>query len=193
MKIKVGFLDKTLIKNYLSFLTILSVFFTLGSIFISIPSKYKIFYFIGFIVFLFVIYFYFWIRANLIQKVKLNINNSELEIRRGDIFKADGLKVIAFNEYFDTQVDNVVISETTLNGIYIKRMGDGEIAKLNEKIKNDPLLKEKSIERNNTRKMGKKIKYKLGTILPNDDYFLTALSKFDNENRAYLYMNDYSS
>jgi len=191
MKIKVGFLDKTLIKNFLSFLTLLSVFFTLGSIFISIPSKYKILCFASFIVFLLVVYILLWIRANLIQKVKLNINNSELVIRRGDIFKENGFKVIAFNEYFDTQVDNVIISETTLNGIYIKSMGNEEVAKLDKKINIDPLLQEKVIERNNTRRMGKNIKYKLGTIFPNDDYFLTAFSKFDKENRAYLYMNDY--
>lgn len=191
MKIKVGFLDKALIKNYLSFLTILSVFFTLGSIFINIPTEYKIFYFTSFIVFLVGVYFLLWIRANLMQKVRLHINNSELEIRSGDIFEADGYKVIAFNEYLDTQVDNVIISETTLNGIYVKRMGNREISQLDKKLKIDPILKEKILEQNSARRIGKKTKYKLGTIFPNDDYFLTAFSKFDNENRAYLYMNDY--
>ena len=41
------------------------------------------------------------------------------------------------------------------------------------------------------RRHGKKKKYKLGTIFKHDDYLLAAFSKFDDENRAVLTMNDY--
>jgi hypothetical protein len=37
----------------------------------------------------------------------------------------------------------------------------------------------------------KKIKYKLSSIVVYDEYLLTAFSKFDDENRAYLTMPEY--
>lgn len=42
-----------------------------------------------------------------------------VDVKVGDIFDQAALKIIAFNEYFDTPVDDVVISAKTLNGIYI--------------------------------------------------------------------------
>lgn len=39
--------------------------------------------------------------------------------------------------------------------------------------------------------MGKTQKYSLGTIFVNNDYLLTAFSKFDDKNRAFLTMPDY--
>ncbi len=41
------------------------------------------------------------------------------------------------------------------------------------------------------RQVGKQIKYQLGSIFRWNDYFLTAFSKFDSKNRAYLDMDDY--
>ena len=43
-----------------------------------------------------------------------------MEVKIGDIFSESDFKVIAFNEYFDTQVDNKIIAESTLNGMYIR-------------------------------------------------------------------------
>ena len=40
---------------------------------------------------------------------------------------------------------------------------------------------------------GKTTKYKLGSICPVDDYFLLALTHFDEDNRAYLTIEDYIS
>lgn len=45
-----------------------------------------------------------------------------MEIEQGDIFEQDGLKVIAFNEFFDTEVSDRLISDKTLNGIYLKNI-----------------------------------------------------------------------
>lgn len=45
---------------------------------------------------------------------------------------------------------------------------------------------------NNDRKNGKKEKYELGTVVEyNQDYLLTALTKFDDDNRANLELKDY--
>jgi len=139
-----------------------------------------------------------WVKANRSDDVTLNINNSTVRIKVGDIFEdqehqEDGdeeppLKVIAFNEYFDTRVDDKIISKRTLNGKYV-----------NERINNieefdrslELELAEKVTCFNENRKEGKKKKYKLGTIFQHDNYLLTAFSKFDANNRAHLYMNDY--
>ena len=46
-------------------------------------------------------------------------------------------------------------------------------------------------EENNQRSNGKKKRYAIGTTINIDDYILTALTKFDNENNAYLSMQEY--
>lgn len=190
MKIKVGFFDWTLLKDYLAILTIISVFFTLSSIIVSIPNDYKLVVTIILLCVFLIIYIILWIRANLLQKMKININNSIVEVKIGDIFEEKELKVIAFNEYFDTLVNNVIISEKTLNGMYIKNILK-DVNELDKLIEDDEYLNENIIEKNLNRRQGKKNKYKLGTIFKHNDYLLTAFSRFDNENRAFLNMNDY--
>lgn len=190
MKLKVKLLDKKLFKNYLEVLSIIGLICSFAFIVITIPDYLKIFVGIGLIAMLMITYIIMWIIANRQTKTTLNINNSTLIIKTGDIFEEEGLKVIAFNEYFDTQVDNRIIAENTLNGKYIK----SKISDLNEfdKLINEDIhLNEKVIETNNGRLHGKKKRYCLGTVFLHNDYVLTAFSKFDNENRAYLYMNDY--
>lgn len=57
---------------------------------------------------------------------------------------------------------------------------------LSRRFEEDELL-----EVNHKRKVGKTQKYSLGTIFVNNDYLLTAFSKFDDKNRAFLTMPDY--
>ena len=52
------------------------------------------------------------------------INGMDIDIVVGDLFVTDGVKVIPFDEYFDIQVDDKVISRNSLNGIFIKRYAD---------------------------------------------------------------------
>jgi hypothetical protein len=51
--------------------------------------------------------------------ITIKIRGISVSIKQGNIFDAKGWKVIPFNEYFDTTVDDVIISSTTLNGIFI--------------------------------------------------------------------------
>lgn len=190
MKIKVGFLDKGLIKEYLSVLTVISLIFSFFSIIIDVPDNNKLRVCMGFVIVLLIIYIILWIRANFSYKMRLKINNSIIDIKVGDIFEEKELKVIAFNEYFDTQVDNKIISDKTLNGIYINRFVEN-IEELDNKLNWDVRLQDKIVECNNNRTSGKKRRYQLGTTFQNGNYLLTAFSKFDNDNRAFLYMNDY--
>jgi hypothetical protein len=188
--IKVKLFDKGLIKEYFAVLSIISVIFSFISILIDIPDNFKLGVSVGLILVFFIIYIILWVKANSLNKVRLKINNSVVDIKIGDIFKENDFKVIAFNEYFDTLVDNKVISDRTLNGIYINKLVD-DLDALNKSIDSDEHCNEKIIEINDNRKCGKKKKYRLGTIFQHNDYLLTAFSKFDNDNRAYLYMSDY--
>ncbi|MCL1998791.1 MAG: DUF6430 domain-containing protein [Turicibacter sp.] len=110
----------------------------------------------------------------------------------GDIFaeQAD-LKVIAFNEYFDTLVDNNIISTVSLNGQFIEKFYRDKIDELNALISADMHLSDAYLSENSSRSQGKKTRYKLGTICVANDYLLTALSRFDENNKAYLEINDY--
>lgn len=188
---KVSFINKTLLKDWLAILSPISVIITCISIAISIPDDYKFLTFMLILVLFVLLYVFLWVRANRLDEMKLTINNSSLTIKVGDIFKESGLKVIAFNEYFDTQVDNKIISEKTLNGIYLKKLKD--VNALNRLIDQDEHLNSEGIKigHNKNRSQGKKDRFKLGTIIQHDEYLLTAFSKFDNENRANLNMNDY--
>ncbi|MGQ1911228.1 macro domain-containing protein [Marinifilum sp. RC60d5] len=191
MKFKVKPFDRKLFKNYLEVLSVVGLLCSFALIVITIPNCLKIYVGIGLVLLLLIIYIIMWLNANKQDKTKLNINNSTIIIKTGDIFEEDGLKVIAFNEYFDTQVDNRIISENTLNGKYINsKISDVNV--LDNLLNEDEHLKDKVIGENN-RLHGKNKRYSLGTVFLHEEYILTAFSKFDNDNRAYLYINDYIS
>lgn len=190
MKIKVSLLDKKLAKNFFSILSVISVIISLIFLFWDIRDDIKKVIGILTVVFLVLLYLILWIRANKMTKISLSIQNSELEVKVGNIFETKGLKVIAFNEYFDTTVDNKIISERSLNGIFIKD-NISDIEKFDSLIKDDSHLFDLTNGINENRKFGKKQKYKLGSIFQYKKYLLTAFSRFDDDNRAYLGMNDY--
>jgi hypothetical protein len=110
----------------------------------------------------------------------INVN-----IEQGDIFKAKGWKVIAFNEYFDTTVDDVVIAHNTLNGKFIDNYVEN-INKLNSIITSET-------DDNTACKRDKcngRDKFPLGRIIRYEDYMLLAFSHFEN-NEAHLNQRDY--
>ncbi len=191
MKIKVNFFDKSLIAKYLSVLSVISTLCSFAFLAIKLPEDVKGRIITGAAMFfiLLVIYFIMWFRANKLDHISLNINNSIIDVKIGNIFEETDLKVISFNEYFDTLVDDIIIANSSLNGKYIKEKIN-DVFELDNRI--DTSLNNKSICTNNNRTSGKKKVYKLGTIFKNnDDYLLTAFSKFDDNNRAYLNMSDY--
>ena len=51
--------------------------------------------------------------------ITLKIKGITVKIEEGDIFKSPDWKVIPFNEFFDTIVDDVVIARNSLNGKFI--------------------------------------------------------------------------
>lgn len=116
--------------------------------------------------------------------ISLKIRGIKVNIKQGDIFNAAGWKVIAFNEFFDTTVDDRIIAHNTLNGIYIdnyvENLDDLKNAIANEA--DNPKLKR------NTR--GGRFVYPLGRIITYKDFMLLAFTHFEN-NQARFTQKDY--
>ena len=122
---KVRFFDKRVREVYEKLISLITTISSLILIFVEIPDDYKI---CSGIVFVFILIFSYvgvWLRANTLTNIDLNIEGTTVHIVTGDIFEQKGLKVIPFNEYFDTQVDDRIISKRSLNGQYIEKIFPG--------------------------------------------------------------------
>lgn len=117
--------------------------------------------------------------------VSLKINGIRVNIKIGDIFTAEGWKVIACNEYFDTTVDDIIIARNSLNGIFIEKYVDdiSDLQKIITATKDTSKLKHE--------KRNERIVYPLGRIITYKDFMLLAFTHFDDDNQAYLYQKDY--
>ncbi|MEG1154352.1 MAG: DUF6430 domain-containing protein [Acinetobacter sp.] len=188
---KVNFFDTRIIKKFSDYTSTISTIFSLLLIFIDIPTENKITLGIIFLFILSLLYFGIWLKSNNLTEVNLDVEGTIVTVKAGDLFQQDGFKVIAFNEYFDTQVDDNIISHKSLNGLYIDNHLSDSISDLDQRISNFTFDEDEILEVNHERKTGKKQKYLLGTIFVNEDYLLTAFSKFDDKNRAFLTMPDY--
>ncbi|MDW8550438.1 DUF6430 domain-containing protein [Epilithonimonas ginsengisoli] len=112
-------------------------------------------------------------------------------MKSGNLFNEQGFKVIPFNEYFDTVVDDKIISNSSLNGIYVKKNFLDNVDKLDNFIvaNSDEL---DIIDNQTYRRLGGKlVKFKLSTIFVYEDFILTAFTKFDEHNKAILTMPEY--
>lgn len=187
MRVKLS--NRKLWKEYYAVLSAISVIASFVFLFLKVPDGKELLCCIGFLICLIISILIVWYRANHIQNAVLNINNSTLEIGLGDIFEEEGFKIIAFNEFFDTQVDDVVISRKTLNGKYITHFYP-QVSELDGIISSDTHSSEQIVGKLD-RETGKSSKYRLGTIVKNGEYFLLAFTHFDKNNRAFLEINDY--
>ncbi len=188
---KVSLSDKRLVGNFLKITSGISATLSLMVLFVDIPTDHKATYgwvFLGLFLF---IYLAIWLWSNNLNEIDINVEGSRVTIKVGDIFLQPGLKAIAFNEYFDTQVNNQIIAEESLNGIFIKKYLDVPISDLDRHIENYIFEQSEILEVNSARKLGKKARYQIGTICVYKDYLLTAFSKFDENNRAQLTMPEY--
>lgn len=188
---KVGFFDRRVIENFLKITSGISATLSLFVLFVDIPAECKITYgwiFIGLLIF---IYLAVLVWSNNLNKIDINVEGSDVTIKVGDIFLETGLKAIAFNEYFDTQVDNKIIAEGSLNGIFIKSHLGVPVSDLDHHIENYPFDSGEKLESNTGRKLGRQVRYQIGTICIYKDFLLTAFSKFDDDNKAVLTMPEY--
>lgn len=194
---KVDLINRQLIKSYLAHVGVFSAAATLFCTFSKVPESWI---YAGeiFILFLLIYYIAMFAYANKMSNVEFKIDGSKIRIISGDLFKQDGLKVIAFNEYYDTIVDDKIIANKSLNGIFINRMKTGVIKSLpwsvnylDNYIDNYDFNEENILDFNHSRKYGKKQKYKIGSIVVCEDFILTAFSKFNENNNAVLTMPEY--
>ncbi|MGT2928973.1 macro domain-containing protein [Streptococcus dentasini] len=188
---KVSIFDKDILKQFSNICATITAILSAVLIFLDIPNQWRITSGVVYIVFLSVIYIFLWIRANRLRQIDIKIGITTVVIKSGDIFKEDGLKAIAFNEYFDTRVDDKIIAKKSLNGQFILNHID-DVDKLNSDIESDDDLKNSIIGKEVKRKQGKTTKYKLGSsILIDDEYILTAFSRFNKNNQAELTIQEY--
>lgn len=169
--------------NSLALLAIVATIYTTLLSFFSFNDKIKFCLFISLFVWFVVIYIFLWLWDSYSRKpIHFKIGQANVEISIGDLFdsKYDGIKVIPFNEYFDTTVDDVIISKKSLHGQLIDKK-KVSISAIDTELKKQKVIEEKN---------GKKV-YSLGTSILVNDYLLFAFTKFDNENRAYLTANQY--
>ena len=73
--------------------------------------------------------------------VHLLINGMDVDIVVDDLFGAEGVKVIPFDEYFDIKVDDKVISKNSLNGIFVEKYADRNVLKQVVEERQSSLLK----------------------------------------------------
>lgn len=203
-KTKVKFHDKILWKNYLSVIgvigtivTLISFFFTADDTGISKPILGLFFVFA-----IIIIFFVMWISANRCKHAELRINNTTVKVEVGDIWeqlnsvpakRIDEITVIGVNDYYDLIVDDRIVAATSLHGQYVNRIiKDGKIDDLNHTIESDTILNRPGNRQNVTsRKVGRKTRYELGSVVEFESYILTAFTKFDNHNKAWLSAEEY--
>lgn len=121
------------------------------------------------------------------NEVTLNIRGMKIIVKEGDILTSKGWKLIPFNEYFDTQVDDVIIAHSSLNGKYIDSLGVDDAEALKLAILADsasPLDKYPSSD-------SAKIRYELGTIKVFKEVMMLALPHFNEQNEAHTNRAEY--
>lgn len=188
MKVKIT--DKSVRHEFLKMMSIISAIFSIAFIFIDVSAKYKNCVGLSVALFFAGLYFFLWWRYNNLRHLNLSIDGSKVSVVTGDLFSQPGIKAIAFNEYFDTQVDDRIISKNSLNGIYINEHSNLSLAELDKFIEDYP-FEDGELIGGDVKRTGKSKKYKLGTVCLIDDYLLTAFSKFDSQNKAVLSMPEY--
>lgn len=118
------------------------------------------------------------------QKVEFKIRDTTIIIKCGDIFKSQGWKIIPFNEFYDTNVDDKTIAYNSLNGTFISDYVSN-VDDLRRVITQDY----NSLKQNQSQNSDH-LAFPLGHIITYDDYMLLAFSHFNN-NQASLTHHDY--
>lgn len=129
------------------------------------------------------------------NKVSLKLSETvKTDVFFGDIFKQEGVVVIPVNEYFDTIVNDKIISSRTLHGVFVRSYFDGNEADLKKQISHE-LINVAYIDKNLERSAGNKKRYPLGTVcqVKKDEktFFLVALTKFNKNDRAEVKNSEY--
>lgn len=191
---KVHFYDRSLWNDFYKYLSAIGLVTSTTFLFITTSDNFKIITGGVLSIAIFTVFLALWFRANRLKYVKVKIDSTSVEIKEGDLFEQEGLIAIGFNEYFDTVVDDKIISKKSLNGIFIDTYlihTGKEVDELDVLIGNG-VENEHKAKGKKRKAEGKLQRYKLGAIyLLDDRYILTAFTKFNDRNEARLTMSEY--
>jgi len=139
------------------------------------------------------VYALFTIRSK--NKIHLKLSGKvKATVFYGDLFKAEEVIVIPVNEYFDTKVDDIVVSSKTIHGIFVRNFFGGDEADLKKQI-NKGLANYEPLEVNSERFSGNKKRYPLGTVCEvtknNKIFYLVAFTRFNENHRAEVKNSEY--
>lgn len=128
-------------------------------------------------------------------KIELSLSDRiKAKIFFGDLFGSNEIVVIPVNEYFDTTVDDKIISSKTIHGKFVKTVFGGNEAELKKQLKKG-LAQYEPIETNSERKSGNKNRYPLGTVCEVKNgskvFYLVALTRFNSNDRAEVKNSEY--
>ncbi|KAF3978665.1 MAG: hypothetical protein HFP77_00740 [Methylococcales symbiont of Iophon sp. n. MRB-2018] len=129
------------------------------------------------------------------SKIELGLSDKvKAKIFFGDLFESKEIIVVPVNEYFDTIVDDKIISSNTIHGKFVQKYFGGNEAELKKQIKKE-LAQYAPLETNSDRKYGNKNKYSLGTVCEikngNKVFYLVALTRFNANHRAEVKNSEY--
>jgi len=129
------------------------------------------------------------------KKIQLKLSEKvKAKVYFGDLFESEGILIIPVNEYFDTKVDEKIISSNTIHGKFVQNFFGGNEAELKRQIKKG-LASCEILESNLERKSGNKNKYPLGTVCEVKNgskiFYLLALTKFNSNHRAEVKNSEY--
>ena len=125
------------------------------------------------------------------NEITLNIRGINVTIKQGDIFKAKEWKLIPFNTYFDTIVDDIFISKNSLNGkLILEHLDENGV----EELKLAIAAEDKSSLIKYFDEKTQREKYPLGRIkVFRGDYMLLAFTNFDEQNEAHTTRAEYET
>jgi hypothetical protein len=127
----------------------------------------------------------FFIEGFLKLKIKIesNITDTKVNIKFADVFKEDGWKAIAVNDFFDSAVNDYHVAKNSLHGQLISKFWPANTADWDQQIETSlKLIKFSEV----ARPSGKTKKYPIGTtakcIQENNKFLCTVLSETNVDN-----------
>lgn len=134
-----------------------------------------------------IIYFLKYLKYK--DRINLKVRKNNITIKSGNIFKEDAWRVIAMDTHFDTTVDDVVISKTSLHGQLVLEHGDPD--SINAVVKKEADRRGISPDEN------KKYTFPLGTAIPykgkDGCYIMVALTELNTDFESHTKMAEYEN
>lgn len=139
------------------------------------------------IVYVLIAWLIYWIIGKIYKdSISITIRQTPVTISVGDIWKAEGWKVIGCDTHFDTRVDDVIIAKKSLHGQLVLNHG------MKEEI--EDAVKKEARRLGLTKKRDGLYDFPLGTIIPyhssvdNQTYLMLALTELNEKHEAHTNM-----